>query len=552
MAVPPLIPELPQAPSRSQGQASFNLYAEPFIAAMPPMVVNINTSLAWIGQRVTVVDGYRQAAATSAQNAATSAQSAQAQVGLAADQVELATNQVGLAQTARSAAEAARDSAQNFAAAAGSAAGLPAFTGKAGKALVVNSTATGVIWGDPYPAYAGKARMSLQVLPNEQGVRWVDVGDRIGDVLVSARNPGALYLPADGAVYLKSAYTELFQLTGLLGGTKANSWSAITSGFGTNEIISEATDNNGVWLFLDNTGVLRRSANDGVTLATISLPATLGSNPAGVIYCGNNIFIIIGSNSNACFKSTDSGVTWATIPSASFPAASGGIFQSCNSDGLGNIVVGAVIGSNAYVYRSLNYGVDWALATILSSVSLPAVGIGKDGKTFVIVASGSSPTSYTVYTSSSYGAAPWTLKTGMASSSSAGGKSASVETDGLGTWVFNLVANAYRIGNNGEGSVIALQSGVLGKVATDKNGTWLVGANVSTNDAIDFSTANLSAPAPSSAAASRLGTFMVGATSGSLRRSVPTFPYDSATQFAVPNITSPVGVKAYIKAKEAA
>jgi len=48
--------------------------------------------------------------------------------------------------------------------------------------------------------------MSLQVLPNEQGVRWIDVGDRIGDVLVSARNPGSLYLPADGAVYLKSAY----------------------------------------------------------------------------------------------------------------------------------------------------------------------------------------------------------------------------------------------------------------------------------------------------------------------------------------------------------
>lgn len=524
MAVPPLIPELPPAPSRAQGQVAFNLAADPFIAALPPMVVNVNASLTWIGQQVTAVDGYRQAAATSAQNAASSATAAGQQVQLAADQVMLAKGQVDLAQAARTAAQAAQDSAQNFAAAAGSAAGLPALAGKAGKALLVNSTANGVVWGE--------------------------AGDRIGDVLVSARNPGSNYIPADGSVYLKSAYTELFQLTGLLGGTKASSWSAITSGVGSNEITSIANNNNGTWLFVDSTGVLRISVNDGVTLTTVSGVA-LGASPAGVVYCGNSTFLAVGNTASNCYRSTDNGATWTLLAATVFATVSPAwSFDCCHSDGLGNILIGSRSGSLAYVQRSVNYGIDWTFSNIASTSQINAIGIGKDGKAFAVgIASGSSPATYQLTYSSTYGGGPWTAKAGVPTATGSN-KLPSVDSDGNGVWVINMTTTAYRIGNNGDGSPLVLP--VYGKVATDKNGTWLVGANVSTNDAIDFVTANLASPLPSSVSASRSGTFMAGATAGSLRRSVPTFPYDSATQFAVPNITSPVGVKSYIKAREAA
>lgn len=536
------IPPLPQAPSRSDGQAAFNLYADPFIAAMPPMVVNINTRLEWIATQVNAAEGYKNAAAISAGAAADSAIAASGFKDAAAQQVGLAADQVALANTAKGEAQAARDSAQNFAAAAGSAAGTPALAGKSGKALVVNANADGVLWGDPYPAYAGKARMSLQVLPNEQGVRWVDVGDRIGDVLVSARNPGALYLPADGAVYLKSAYTELFQLLGLLGGTKANSWSTITSGFGSDEIKGAATNSSGVWIFLSSTGVIRRSVDDGLTLTTI-VGVTV-TNGTGVVYCGNSTFIAFGNFNSYVFKSTDNGLTWAVIPPASFPAGTYVITSGC-SDGLGNIILGGSSSGNAYVLTSTDYGVSWAPRLVVTAATCSAVGLGKDTKAFCVIASGS--VSYSLYTSGLTGS--WVSKSGINGAGAAGTASlCSIDTDGLGLWVFNMVSAAFRVGNNGDGTTLVLP--VTGKVVTDKNGTWLIGNQVSTNDAIDFSAANLAAPVASSLAASRAGTFMVGATAGSLRRSVPVFPYDSATQFALPNISSPIGVKAYIKAKE--
>lgn len=541
----PVISNLPPAPTRSDAPADFTPKADAMIGALQPMVVQFNAALSWNATQLAAAEAAKSVAATSANAASDSAIAANGFKSAAALQVGLAADQVALAEAAKNEARSARDSAQNFAAAAGSAAGMPAIAGKSGKALVVNATADGVLWADPYPAYAGKARMSLQVLPNEQGVRWVDFGDRIGDVLVSARNPGALYLPADGAVYLKSAHTELFQLMGLLGGTKANSWSTITSGFGTDEIKGVATNSNGVWIFLSSTGVIRRSIDDGLTLATIG--GTTVTNAVGVIYCGNSTFVAFGNSNSYVFKSTDNGLTWSALPTSPIPASY--FLTSGCSDGLGNIMLGGNASGNAYVLTSTDYGVSWALRLVVAGATVFAVGIGKDAKVFFIIGSGS--ISYTLYTSSLTGELASIV--GINGSGAAGsGNLCSIETDGLGIWIFNMVSAAFRVGNNGDGTIIALPTAIKGKVATDKNGTWLVGDKVSTNNAIDFSAANLAAPVASSLAASRAGTFMVGATAGSLRRSVPVFPYDSTTQFALPNISSPIGTKAYIKAKEAA
>lgn len=154
MAVPPLIPEMPPAPVRSQGQATFNTVAEPFIAAMPPMVVNINIALTWIADQVSAVDGYRQAAATSATNAASSATAANASKSAAAQSAVDATNngaaQVQFAAQQVTLAVAAKNTSQTAAAAAQAAAGLPALNG-AGNLLTINSTNDGVVFASPLP-----------------------------------------------------------------------------------------------------------------------------------------------------------------------------------------------------------------------------------------------------------------------------------------------------------------------------------------------------------------------------------------------------------------
>jgi len=76
----PITP-LPQAPSRSDGPAAFNLYADPFIAAMPPMVVQINIRLEWIATQVNAAEGYASSAASNATIASNAAASAAAIAG---------------------------------------------------------------------------------------------------------------------------------------------------------------------------------------------------------------------------------------------------------------------------------------------------------------------------------------------------------------------------------------------------------------------------------------------------------------------------------------
>lgn len=161
MALPPLIPELPPAPSRADGQANFTPKANAMMAALPPMVVNVNVSLTWVGEQVTAVNDYRQQAAQSATNAADSASAANSSKSAAAQsaidatnngkvQVDLAKAQVTLAAGQVTLAQQARESAQTAAAAAGAAAGLPALNG-AGNLLTINPTNDGIVFGSPLP-----------------------------------------------------------------------------------------------------------------------------------------------------------------------------------------------------------------------------------------------------------------------------------------------------------------------------------------------------------------------------------------------------------------
>ncbi len=93
----PVIKALPAAPTRSDGADDFAAKADTFVAALPPLVVQINSTSEWIGGQVAAAEGYKNAAATSAQMAAEQAEIASGAGGAAAEQVALAAQQVTLA-----------------------------------------------------------------------------------------------------------------------------------------------------------------------------------------------------------------------------------------------------------------------------------------------------------------------------------------------------------------------------------------------------------------------------------------------------------------------
>ena len=128
----PTVSTLPPAPTRADAPADFTTKADTFVAALPKLVTQVNLTVSgmndqasYLDQLKTDVNGYKTAAAQSA---------------------EAASTQAGNAQTYAGQAMTYRDSAQAAAAAAQSAAGLPSLVGKAGQALSVNPDEKGVSW----------------------------------------------------------------------------------------------------------------------------------------------------------------------------------------------------------------------------------------------------------------------------------------------------------------------------------------------------------------------------------------------------------------------
>lgn len=541
---PPVLTALPPPPLPTDAEAVFDTKAGASLTAQVVMVTEVNTALAWQAGATADTLAYKNAASDSA-TAANSSKNAAAQsaidatnngaeqVDLAAEQaalaasngaqqVALAAEQVALATSKANNAASSASSAQASAAAAGAAAGLPSLVGNAGKVLSVN--------------------------PAGAGVLWADVGQKIGDTLFSARSPGATYLPLNGGVYSQTAYAALFGIVGLISGSFAETWAAVTSNAGSNAISAVESDGNGVWVAAGAAGAMVRSTDNGVTWTAVT--SGFGATAINGLACDRaNVWIAVGAAGNVT-RSTDNGATWAAVTSGK---GASDTIQAVTCDRNATFIASFVNGSNGLygVIRSTNKGVSWTSVTIANSSGASNKLIVTDRKGVWLYSEFSG-----FYKSTDLGAT-WVS---VGSLPSGVGRFA---TDCAGVWVATTSTSGsliYRSTDNGttwnsSGTTSPLVSSAI---ATDERGTWIAGGAStlvfrSTNNGYTWTAVLISGltGGPLGIAFGKDGVAIAAGAAGAVRRSFPTYGYDTATQFKLPDQPAAIGLAAYIKAKDA-
>lgn len=504
----PTLTPLPPAPLPTDAEAVFDAKAGVRLTAEEVMVVELNASFGWVATQVNAAEGYKNAAATSAGAAANSATAANASKNAAAQSAINATNngaeQVALAAEQVVLANTARNSAEVLAAAAQAAAGAPSLLGNANKVLRVNAAGTGVAW------------------TGEQ---------QIGDLLSTSRNPGAPYLPANGTIYLQSAYPELFAKVGLLSTPAGAVWTFTAN----TDVVLKAgigTDGKGVWIRGN-----KRSNDNGATFPT-NIVALGGGTITSVVNDGGNVWM--AASAPNLYRSTDNGLTFTMQANVHPGATEGGQlvtdkagtwisitysnrFKVSKDNGLtwsqpATAPTGAqgvvFIGNNTWItangYRSTDGGLTWALyGTPLGQGTIFSSMVYTNG---VIIAIASASIRRSVD-----GGYSWI--TAATSNISAGG--AGISTDGSGGVL-----------------VTGGATGIPPQYSADYGATW---QNITLSAGITAV----------SFCAYGQGKFIMTGAQGYMS-SVETFDYDKLTQFKTPSPVKIQGVTHYIKAKEVA
>ena len=542
MAVP-VISNLPPAPTRSDGPADFTPKADAMIGALQPMVVQINIATQWMAGQLTEAQAQAAAAAASALAAANSATAANASKNAAAQsaidatnngaaQVELAAAQVGLAVIAKNTAEVAAPAAQ-------AAAGLPSLAGNAYKVLRVKTTEDGVEWGLGLPSVAGVAVGKALIVGPGNTVAWAEQG-KIGDILISAVNPGSLWLPADGSIRAQSSYPVLFAAVGLIGTSPGVVWGSVATGTASNTVFTAASES-GTVIVLATDGSVSRSTDRGATFT--NQPTTRGGTTA-IATDGAGTWIITTSLiAGTAYRSTDDGLTWNSI--TMLTTSSGG-WNKIVYAGNNTWLAIATSTANSQIARSTNGGTSWAnVAHSLGPITLQEIGADKSTGT-CLIAGGTS-----IRRSTDYGAT-W------ASAPNTAANIQSMANNGAGLWMMSgttPASNTYISNNNGASFSLVTNSLPNATVTymTYANNTFFL-----TNSAGTFYSYLDLVFTPIGTggtirSVSRAGSgVLVGATnSTNVSRSIP-YSYDPGTQFQVPRQPTGVGLTAYIKALEAA
>lgn len=534
-----LLEPLPDPPLPTDAEEVFDSKAGATLTAQQYMVnVDFNTKLIpainAATLQITADKGDSAASAiAAAQSATAAANSATAATNNGAAQVALAAAQVGLATT------------QANLATTNGAAQVALATTQANNAAASAATATAM-------AQAAGAAVGPTPIPNKflgtdsaGNVGWRDAGQKIGDALFTARTPDATYLPLNGSVYSQAAYPELFSIVGLISGSFAETWSAVTSNAGSNAINAVETDGNGVWVAAGAAGAMVRSTDNGVTWTAVTsgFDATAIS---GLTCDRSGIWVAVGNR--VITRSTNNGATWTVItnPSTSIITLLGvstnraGVFIASTASNSGQF----------YLVRSVDSGLTWALVMVVNTGSYTSSAIATDRKGTWIANNGVSGTT-TQYRSNDDGAT-WSqfgVPIGF-------GK---LTTDGNGVWIgIGSPTTVTRSADNG----VTWQNYVLPTAAsnsfivTDGKGTYLVGSAASTisksqDGGMTWTAVTPGLSSPLCGAFGKDSVCMIGGAAGVLRRSVPTYTYDTATQFKLPNQPAAIGLAAYIKAKDA-
>ncbi|MFJ3486568.1 hypothetical protein ACIPL1_24665 [Pseudomonas sp. NPDC090202] len=412
-------------------------------------------------------------------------------------------------------AQIAAQTAVAAAAAAGASAGIGPL-GNPGDSLQVNAARTGLVFG-----------------PND---------GQVGEVKFAAKQPGSLWIPANGSIRSQISMPTLFAALGLLSPNLAQVWSSVTPSPAISGTVVDVSSNQGtgvvIALLSGTTGAAMKSTDFGVTWTAFTIGVLAGLT-ATCITCDGAGNWYAGS-SNTVIVSVDDGVTWTTARGST--GAIGRV--SASADGT---VIAISTGSSNGIYLFSNFGASFA--TSLTGTAAVHAAVANDGKGTWIVAAG------TQLRRSTDNGLSWTVIFTTASAATA------MATDKQGNWLISgatASGGTYKSPDNGlTWNLITMATSAVTDIACWA-GMFVLVRSVSPQigylpTAADSVT--VSFPATGAlASASRItssgkGIFnAVGTASTATLRSIPSYGYDTGSQFKLPNFPVVDGLQAWIKA----
>ena len=194
-------------------------------------------------------------------------------------------------------------------------------------------------------------------------------GLEVGDILITARAPGAKYLPANGASYNRSAYPTLSPLMPDGGRTALTSWTNQTTPVSGSW--AHMAYGNGVFVAVPRNGWEYITSPDGVTWSRRSFATSY--NWGGLTF-GNGLFVLLVYGASFCFTSPD-GIVWTqrTMPAIGSSYYTGVAY--------GNGLFVAVV-QNSNTYATSPDGITW---TVRNSSNFTASNVYFGGGVFVVL-----------------------------------------------------------------------------------------------------------------------------------------------------------------------
>ena len=519
----PIFAEFPPAPSRSEGSEDFSKTADAFAAALPPFALKMNLAITWMADTMTATSGYKDAAAASA-NLSSQAAVTSAQARDAAQAAVTAATQAGAAQVALAAqqvalAVAAKDTAQTYAVAAGASSGVGQL-GNAGDALVVNATRTGMMFA---PASS------------------------VGDILISARNPGLMFMPANGGIRARSSAPTLLGVLGLLGGQVGQQYATLSAGTtaAVIDVASAPNPNGGAPLVMQATGtVMNFSADGGATWVAKTTPwgvQATGTTTSLAYDEYRSLWLATISGTSSIAMSANNGDSWTTSSTAAAITATGRICADANG-----VWIATSSATATLIVRSTDMGATWSSVT--TGATAIHTAISTDNKGVWCICAG------TTLRRSIDGGQTWTIVFTIS------GTLGAVSNDRNGTWMAGLSSSStamYRSTDNGLSFYsLTIATAVVTDIAYTQ-GFFFIVRSVSPQLMMISSsadTATFTIPTTAVLASLIRVTAIVGyvvavnSANTTVLRSTPIFAYDPATQFQLPNFPVGAGLTAWVKA----